>query len=266
MQENNIRLIDEALLDEPIKNTFRLAWEFIGLNRNFTFIVIGVFIVLHLLGTIPVLSLIFSILAGIFGVAIQMFMGKIFYSTENIETYIEEIKESRLELLLKKHFKTASGVYLGLILLLFLMMMLFVMIAMFTGVVDSNMNEGDILIALIGLSVPFMLLLLIFSYVQPLVLSNIILANSFEEGFKAVFTLFSKDVWSSAMRKEYFTYVAKAGLVLMVMLLVIGFIVNILIMLPIINFFTTIFMLIFMYISMVFISIMSMMARRIVEE
>ncbi|HHH55041.1 MAG TPA: hypothetical protein ENK91_15365, partial [Bacteroidetes bacterium] len=110
--QNNRRLIDEALLDTPIENTLRLAWEFIKLNKKFTFTAMGIFVVLNLLGAIPLLSLVFAVLAAVFGISIQMHVGRTFYGTENIETYIEEIEESRIDNVLTQYSSTAFGVYL----------------------------------------------------------------------------------------------------------------------------------------------------------
>ena len=113
MQESNRRLIDEALDFEPVKNTFRLAWEFIVLNKRFTLIAMGVFIVLNLIGSIPVLSLIFTVFAAVFGIVIQIHSGRTFYATQNIETYVQEIKDSRVEEITSKHLRTGLGIYLG---------------------------------------------------------------------------------------------------------------------------------------------------------
>ena len=101
---------------------------------------------------------------------------------------------------------------------------------------------------------------------KPLVHSNIVLANSFPEGFKAVFTIFSKDIWSSSMNKSYFFYVAKAGILLSVLLLIIVAGMSFLATIPLVGFVGSIMMMMGVYVFMVFMSIVSMMARRIVEE
>ena len=70
MQENeqknrDFRLIDEALASEPIRNTFRLGWEFITLNQKFTLTAIVIFILLNILGMIPMIALIFMVLSAV---------------------------------------------------------------------------------------------------------------------------------------------------------------------------------------------------------
>lgn len=266
MQEENRRLIDEALDFEAVKNTFRLTREFIVLNKNFTFMAMGIFILLNVLGMIPLLSLIFSLLATVFGIVIQIHVGRTFYATENIETYVDEINNSRVDEVAKRYAQTAFGVYLGWTLLIILILFVLSLTAITTGLVNKNMNENDLIMAFAGLGLPLILAALIFSYVQPLVYSNIILSNSLGEGFKAVFSIFSKDVWSSALQKSYFSYIAKVGLLTMAIILLLGVMVALLSSIPIIGGFSMMFILGAIYLLMVFISISSMMARRIVEE
>ncbi|CAA6807695.1 MAG: Unknown protein [uncultured Sulfurovum sp.] len=266
MQEDNRRLIDEALNFEPVKNTFRLAWEFIILNKKFTSIAIGIFILLNLFAAVPLLSLVFVVLAAVFGVVIQMHVGRTFYATEDIESYVQEIQSSRIEEILSKHVSSAFGVYLGWLLLVFLILILIGFMGAITGLFHEKMTEADVLASLASIGLPLILIAFAFSYVQPLVQSNIVLAKDLKEGFKAVFTLFSKDVWSSAMKKGYFAYVVKVGLVLMAVLFSAGLTATFLTMVPVLGFIASIVLLVFMYVFMIFMSIMSMMARRMVEE
>lgn len=266
MQENNRRLIDEALMNEPIKNTFRLAWEFITLNKNFTAIAMGIFIALNLFATIPLIAFIFMVFAAALGIAIQMHVGRIFYGAKDIGTYVEEIKSSRIDEILSRYMRTAFGVYVGWWVLILLLLFILGFVGAIGGVFHENMNESDVLVAVAGLGLPLILVAFAFSYVQPLVNSNIVLSNSFAEGFKAVFTLFSRDVWSSALGKDYLSYVLKVGLVLMAIIFSIGLVLTFLAMLPVIGLIGNLLLSVLMYIFMVFMSVMSMMARRIVEE
>ncbi|CAA6808118.1 MAG: Unknown protein [uncultured Sulfurovum sp.] len=266
MQEDNTRLIDEALASEPTKNTFRLGWEFITLNKQFTFIAIGIFTLLNLFGAIPVVSFVFAVFAAVFGVVVQMHAGRTFYGTDNIETYVDEIKKSNIKEVLSRYGQTALGVYLGWLSFLVMIFLFLGFFAATTGMVKEGMSENDVIMALAGLGVPLLVLALVFSYVQPLVHSNIVLANSFQEGFKSVFTVFTKDVWSSALQKSYFSYVSKVGLLGIALLFVVVLAVGLLITVPVIGVFASIFIFVIMYVFMVFMSITSMMARRIVEE
>jgi len=263
MQEDNTRLIDEASEFEPVKNTFRLGWEFISLNQTFTLTVLAILILLNLLGMIPLLSLITPMLAGILGMALQIYAGRAVYESNKITDYVELIKSSRIDSEeIKRHFRTASGAYMGWIVLLMAFIFMATFMALSSGLINEKMNETDMLIALASMGLPLALVVLVFSYVQPLVQSNIVLSNGFSEGFKAVFTLFSKDVWSSAMKKSYFAYVSVFGLMIMGILI------------PFVALFATVgmgvvFNIVFIigsYILMIIMSISAMVARRVVEE
>ncbi|CAA6804037.1 MAG: Unknown protein [uncultured Sulfurovum sp.] len=266
MQEENRRLIDEALEFEPVKNTFRLAWEFIRLNKNFTLTAMSVFVVLNLFAMLPIISLIFSLFTAVFAIAIQMHVGRTLYTTKDIENYVDEVHTSRIDKILTSYVKTAFGVYLGWMIVIVLFVLIFSILGVTTGVFKEGMNESDVIRAFAGLGLPLTLVGLAFSYVQPLVHSNIVLANSLGEGFKAVFSFFTKDVWSSAMKKNYFVYMTKVGLLASLFLFLVGLMVVLFSMIPVIGGFSIILIFMGMYLFMVFMSIISMMARRMIEE
>lgn len=263
MEEENRRLIDEASQNEAVKNTFRLGWEFVKLNQTFTFSVMGILIFLNFLGMIPVISLIASMLAGVISVALQIYAGRAVYTSQNILTYVEFIKNSRIDdESLKKHISTAFGVYIGWVVLIFIFIFIAVFMAISSGIITENMSQNDVLKALSSISFPLLLVGLILSYVQPLVHSNIVAANNFSEGFKAVFTIFSKDVWSSSFNREYFSYVAILGLLMMLFIvpfIIIGATLGMGLVFNILFVITS-------YVMMIMFSIGAMMARRIVEE
>jgi len=263
MQEDNTRLIDEASDFEPVKNTFRLGWEFIHLNQTFTLTVMAILILLNLLGMIPLISLITAMFAGILGMALQIYAGRAVYESNEITDYVELIKNSRIDSEeIKGHFSTAFGAYMGWVVLLIAFVFMASIMAVSSGLINENMNEADVLMAFASIGLPLVLVALILSYVQPLVHSNIVFANGFSEGFKAVFTLFSKDVWSSAMQKSYFTYVSVFGLVIMGILIPFIALFAIMGMGVVLN----IGLVIISYMLMIIMSIAAMFARRIVEE
>ena len=263
MQEDNTRLIDEASGIDPVKNTFRLGWEFIRLNQVFTLTVMGILIVLNFLGMIPVLSLIASMLAGVLGLTLQIYAGRAVYESEDISSYVELIKKSRIDdESLKEHISTAFGAYMGWVVLLLAFVFAASILAVSSGLINEKMTQTDVLLALASIGLPLVIIALILSYVQPLVHSNIVLANDFPEGFKAVFTLFSKDVWSSAMQKSYFSYVAVFGLFIMLCIIPFAIVFATLGMGMLLN----VFLVIGSYILMIIMSVGAMMARRIIEE
>ena len=265
MQDNR-RLIDEALESEAVKNTFRLAWEFIRLNQKFTLIAMGLFIVLNLFGGLPLMGTLFMVFAGVFGMMIQIHVGKMFYATHDIDTYVATIEESKIENVIKQHVQVAFGAYMGWIVLLLITLVLVGVIGGATGLIHEGMDQMALVMALATLGLPILLISLLLSYVQPLVHSNIVLANDFSEGFKAVFSIFSLDVWRSAFQKTYFNYVAIFGLVLIGAVFAMVAVSSLLMLIPFVNILGNILMMGCMYVFMVIISIGAMMARRLVEE
>ncbi len=264
-QNSDIRLIDEALSSEPIKNTFRLGWEFIKLNQKFTLTAMIIFVVLNLFGMIPVAALVFMVLSAIFGLVVQIHVGKTFYESQNIKKYVAEIQDSSIDKLLTRHVATAFGAYMGWVILILFFIFLLGVIGGGIGIINEHMNEADLVKAILALGFPMLLIALVLSYVQPLVQANIIMANGFQEGFKAVFTLFSANVWRSAFKSSYFKYVAGFGLVIILSLFFFAFIIGILTNLIGLTIVGNILMVVLMYIFMIIMAVGSMMTKRLVE-
>ena len=271
MQENtqqnrDFRLIDEALASEAIKNSFRLGWEFITLNQKFTLTAIVIFVLLNILGMIPMIALIFMVLSAVFGLALQIHIGRTFYLTNSIQTYIDEIEDSSLEAVLNRYSATAFGAYMGWVLLLVIFLVLFSVVGGSMGILNENMNESDFLNALFLLGFPLMLVALILSYVHPLVQANIIMANSFKEGFRAVFTIFSINLWRLSLQKSYFKYVAIFGTVIILLLFIFAFFIGLITTLTGLAIVGNILLMVCMYVFMIMMSVGSMMAKRIVDN
>ena len=265
IENSDPRLIDEALNTEPIKNTFRLSWEFITLNQKFTFTLMGVFIALHVLGMIPILALIFMIFAGVFGLAIQIYIGRVFYKTTNITSYIKEIENSEINQVSYTSIAPAFGAYIGGLLFLFLVAFLFGVVANSMGLIHEGMNEQELAKMIGSLGMPMILIMLVILYLQPLVQANIILAKNFGEGFQAVFTIFSIRLWKQSIQKSYFLYVVILGFIVLSTMFVVVILLNSLgsaIGLPL---FTNIILLACMYIFMIVMAIGSVMAKRLIE-
>jgi hypothetical protein len=260
MQENNMRLIDEAISFEPVKNTFRLGWEFITLNKKFTLSAIVVLLVLSLLGAIPLVGFIFSVFSSAFALAVQIYAGRLVYETENIETFVDEVHQIDGQKLIERHFAPALGAYMGWM----VMALLFIgTISLFVGGSNTNINNNAELLALLSVvAIPILLIVLIMGYVQPLVQSNIVMANDFKEGFFAVFTIFSKDVWRLALQGSYFKYISVYGLIILLTVVLFSFIFSIFAAIPILN---VLILIIFVYIFSIMMTVSAVIARRIVE-
>jgi hypothetical protein len=262
----DFRLIDEALASEPIKNSFRLGWEFITLNQKFTWTTLVIFVLLNILGMIPLFALIFMVLSTVFGLVIQIHIGRTLYLTKSITTYVNEIKESRLEAILNSYTATAFGAYLGWVLVFLIFLVLFTLVGGTMGIINENMSESDLINALIKLGIPSLLVASVLFYLQPLVQSNIVMANSFKEGFNAVFTLFSIDLWRLSLQKSYFKYISIFGLLLMLALFIFVFLIGIFSTFLGSGTFGNILLMVGMYIFMIMMVIGSMMAKRLVEQ
>lgn len=263
MQENNMRLIDEAISFEPIKNTFRLGWEFIIVNKQFTLTLITVLILLTLLGFLPVVGFIFSLFSSAFALAVQIYIGRLVYETDNIETFVSEIKTAKGEALIQRYFAPAMGAYMGWMLLAVGVITLMGLMLGGIGINESTLNNSAELIATLStIGLPVLIIVLLLSYVQPLVQSNIIMANTFKEGFFAVMTLFSADVWRKAMQGVYFNYMAKLGLLVLALSFLFGVLFAFFAVIPILN---ILLMLLFVYLFMIIMSVAAMMAKRLVE-
>lgn len=263
MYENNLRLIDEAISSEPIKNTFRLGWEFITLNKQFTLTMISVLIVLSYLGMIPTIGFIFTLFFSALSMAIQIYVGRLVYESNNIETFVGEIQHAKGETIIQRYFAPALGAYMGwLVIGLVVLLLLTFMIGM-TGVSESTLNSTTELVELFSLiGFPILIIVGLVSYIQPLVQANVVLSNDFKEGFFAVMTLFSIELWRQALQKSYFKYMFWLGLIVLGASLVLGLLFSIFSAIPILN---IVVMIIFVYVLVVFMSVASVMAKRIIE-
>ncbi len=260
MQENNMRLIDEAISFEPVKNTFRLGWEFITLNKKFTMSAIVVLLVLSLLGSIPLVGFIFSVFSSAFALAVQIYAGRLVYETDHIETFVDDVHQIDGQKLIERHFAPALGAYMGWM----VMALLFIgLVSLFLGSTNMSATNNTELIALLStVGIPLLIVILIFSYVQPLVQSNIVMSNDFKEGFLAVFTILSANVWRRAMQGSYFRYISVYGLIVLVAMFLFGFIFAIFSAIPILNIFILI---VFVYVFSIMMTVSAVIARRIVE-
>ena len=265
MQENTTRLVDEALIYEPVKNTFLLGWEWIVINKEFTAMALGIYILFNMVGV--------SFLATIFTIMLQIYIGRIFYTSGNITTFIDTIKASNREKFLKETVAPAMGAYLGWTVLMFLVGLIVVLfistvqdlstlqLETLQSAEDIEANMKIIEPLLMALGIPSLLMMLLLLYIKPLVEANITMSHTFKEGFLAVFSSFSFDLWRKVMRSDYFIYVLKLDFILMVMFLPIVFVVSLIGL----NILTYSMILVFLYMVNIMMAIGSMMLRRMVE-
>jgi len=265
-EAQNSRLIDEALASEPIKNTFRLSWEFLSLNRQFTLTVMALLLILSLLGmTIPVVGAIFTVLSSALSISMQIYIGRLVYESQDIQQFVSEVKIAKGEDILKKFFSPSIGAYMGWMVLSLLFLVIIGFIAGVIGVPQINLeetmvlkNEKEIMEFLSVIAIPTLLLFLLFLLIQPLIQFKIIKADNFNQGFFAVMNFFSLKVWRRAFRWSYIRYVfAVFGIG---MLYMIG--VFLLMTIPMVNYIAII---LGFYVWMILLSVASVMVERVLE-
>jgi len=265
-EAQNSRLIDEALASEPIKNTFRLSWEFLSLNRQFTLTVMALLLILSLLGmTIPVVGAIFTVLSSALSISMQIYIGRLVYESQDIQQFVSEVKIAKGEDILKKFFSPSIGAYMGWMVLSLLFLVIIGFIAGVIGVPQVNLeetmvlkNEKEIMEFLSVIAIPTLLLFLLFLLIQPLIQFKIIKADNFNQGFFAVMNFFSLKVWRRAFRWSYIRYVfAVFGIG---MLYMIG--VFLLMTIPMVNYIAII---LGFYVWMILLSVASVMVERVLE-
>jgi len=257
----NRRLIDEAISQNRVKNSFRLAWEFMVVNREFTFTAMSLLLLLNILSAF--LGLLALVLSGIFSMALQIYIAKLFYTTQNIESFVEESKKAKVEDAVKENFYTAMGAYLGTIVVLLGLLTSLLLGVQSMGISLENIKSVEELQPLVNtMLLPLTILLLLMSYIYPLVQANIAMAQNFKEGFQATFSMFSLSLWQRSFRNGYFQYIALFMLVVMVG----AFILVSLLSIPFISILANFIVIVVMYGYMVLMAVASMMSKRVVES
>lgn len=259
MREDNQRLIDEALAQEPIRNTFRLSWEFLILNKQFTLTAMSMLLLLNILSQF--IGLLAMVLSGILSLCVQIYLSRFIYETKSIQTFIAQTKESKFENVVAKNFYISMGAYLGNVVLLIGFIFLLTVLLKSNGFDLEHFDESQLLPMVQVIAIPLLVTLLLVSYIHPLVQSNVALSNSFNEAFFAVFSLFSISLWRRAFHGGYFKYISLIILVISGVALSLEMLFQV----PVLNIIANFLLIVLMYVYIVVLSITAMMARRVVE-
>jgi len=218
MEEEKVeRLVDQAK-QNPIKNVFIIGWEAVILNIPIMLSAILVLVLLGLLGFVPYINVVVTILSATFMVSAQIYIARIFEEASDMYGFASNIEKMTLKELFHTHLMTALGSYFAWV-ILFLIPLIVTFIIMPQ---DLSKIDPETIMNIAKNLIPFLIFILIILYVQPLIQYNIIKAEGFSEGFKAVLTLFSSSLWSRALSGSYFSYIAKFGLVVFLLLFLIG--------------------------------------------
>jgi len=165
--------------------------------------------------------------------AILFFVGKTFYQAHTMNEFVEEIRSATLSSVWSRYWNPAMGAYLGWVGIMLIFLIISGIIVNITGGADALLSatkSGDpmaMFAILPSIIIPLILFALIF-YVSPLVIANLLKTDNFNDGFKAVFTLFDRDVWHRAFKGEYFKYMTLLGLVLIALMVVVSLVLSIL--------------------------------------
>ena len=260
MQEQRQFLLDEARAEEPVKNTLRLTWEFMVLNKKFTLTALSMLLLLNILTAF--LGLLAMVISGVFSLAIQIYVSKLVYKAQHIEAFIEESKKSKVEEAVAQNALVSAGAYWALIVLFLALFFVLVMVIQSSGFSLENIKSVEELMPIAQtLFLPITILALLMSYIHPLVHSNVAFAQDFKGGFLATFSIFSPTLWQNSFKNGYPKYIAMMmGLVFLNALLL-----GIFISLPIISMLANFIVIVVMYGYMVLISVVAMMGRRMIE-
>jgi hypothetical protein len=273
MEATVTRLVDEAR-GEPVKNAYRLGWEFVQQNWTLVLATLGVFVLLTLLEMIPLIGIVAAIALGVFVQAVQIYVGRSFYEAESIERFVEGAAATSLKEFLTRYQAPAFGAWLGWFVIGMAMMLLWILMiglsgldpAAFEGGVQDEAQALEFLKVMGTATLPLILIGLLLSYVYPIVQGRIILSDTFGDAFKAVFSLFSPTVWSHAMKGEYFSFVLVFGLVLIGFSFVVGIVMALLMLIPvlgvIVGFVAVVLM---MYVLMMVLGVANVLGREIAE-
>ncbi len=241
MESNGMQLRDEARR-EPVKNAFRVGWEFVEQNMALGWATVAVFVVLSLVEFVPLVGFAATIAVGVFSQSIQIFVGRAFYGAETMEAFVSEASGVKLSTFLTRYQAPAFGAWLGWAAVGFVMLLAWMALVLLLGGDPAALETAggdeafETLFQAMGVAVlPVILIAMLLSYVYPIVQGRVILSDSFGEAFKAVFSLFSPTVWKHAMAGEYFSFVFFFGLVLIGVALAISLVATLLILVPILG-------------------------------
>jgi len=214
------------------KLAFSLAWEFIKGNWKLTIITIIIEIALMVLGFIPVIGVIFSLLVGLVVFNEQIYFGKLVLNIRDTEGIRQAAQKTELMDFLFKYFNISLGTYLG-SLIIFLILGILVFIPMSVGIsTDIYGNPHINAIGILGFLV-FAIVLSMLGYIYPAVMGEIIKSETFGEAFKKVFLLFNMTLWKKSFNKHYFVFTFLWFLIVLGMVIVSELLIMTVILLPV---------------------------------
>ncbi|MRJ02726.1 MAG: hypothetical protein GXO19_02555, partial [Epsilonproteobacteria bacterium] len=222
----------------------RLAWNFFKGNYALNFAVLGIFILLNLLGMVPIIGLLAVFGYSILSLSLQIYFGRKILEIREPEEMALVSANTKIGDLLVRYLPQASGAFLALFLLtllyFFLLGLIIVLVAGGTDMAEMaqperGMEAMESMGSLMAHS-PFLITLLIgliFLYPFPAVMGRVIESEDFVDGFKSIFYLFSPTLWKGTFSWDYFSLITLWSLILLVGGFVIVLLFTTLFLLPI---------------------------------
>jgi hypothetical protein len=188
------------------KAAFDAAWEFVKSNWKVTILAVIIEIALVVLGLIPLIGIIFGLLATLVVFNEQIYFGKVVMNSKSIEDVRKAAEQTDLMQFLFKYINVAIGAYLGSI-VLFLIMGVVGLILFQFGLSYDMYGQPHINVLGILLILVLMVFFSVFGYIFPAIMGEIIKSDTFGDGFKKVFLIFSPNLWKKTLNKKYFLLV-----------------------------------------------------------
>jgi hypothetical protein len=274
METINSRLIDEAR-HEPVKNAFRLGLEFMDRNRLLAAMTMGLFVLLTLLEMVPLLGLLATIAVGVFSQAVQIYVGRTFYQSADIQAFVADAESASLRSFLTRYQVPGFGGWLGWFAVSMIFATLFVILYITAGGnasmldPDALQNQEELfkfLGALGTAGFPLLLTGLLLTYVYPIAQGRVIMSDTFSDAFKAVFSVFTPTVWAAAMKKEYFSFVFFFSLALIGISVLVGVTMMLLFLIPFLGpILAVVWMMFLIYAFIMILGVANALAREIAE-
>ncbi len=207
-----------------IKQSYSLAWRFYSQNKMASFIVIGVSFALVLLSMIPLLGFFMAVGLGMVFLAVQTYMAKAIMHADNDDEYDQIISNTKPAEMIMQYLSVGAGAYLGfflieVVLLIAILSTVFMSLGMDTLTALSNgtmpaEEQMELYQSAGTFGLVFIVAMMFFAYIYPLVLGRVYRSESFAEAFRNMFLLFSPRVWTASFNVRYFLLVTMLHLTL----------------------------------------------------
>ncbi|WP_345985887.1 hypothetical protein WCX49_01850 [Sulfurimonas sp. HSL-1656] len=239
MELTENRLVDEARR-EPVKNAFRLGWEFVERNRTLALTTLAAFMLLSLLELIPLLGMVAAVALGVFAQAVQIYIGRTLVNADTIDTFIASAEQTTFAAFMTRYQAPAFGAWLAWFVMGMGLFVLWIVLVFAVGIdpavlEESATDEAELIAFMeaMGITViPMLVVGMLIAYVYPIAQGRVILSDTFGEAFKAVFSVFTPAVWQVAAKGEYFRFVFYLGLAFMGIAALLMVVVMLLVLVP----------------------------------